>query len=69
MEEHKGKSNTEFINNQKENEIKIIDKHMKYIMPRDIQNANTLFSSKINLNKLSWEVDGEKVEKTLNKIF
>jgi hypothetical protein len=47
--------------NSKENNISTI----KLLMPRDVQNANSLIISKINLNKFCWDKDGEKV----NQLF
>jgi hypothetical protein len=44
--------------NSRENNISSI----KLLMPRDVQNANSLIISKINLNKFCWEKDGENVK-------
>jgi hypothetical protein len=35
---------------------------IKLMIPREVQNANSLIFSQINLNKYSWEEDGEKVK-------
>jgi hypothetical protein len=40
-----------------------INNSIKFMLPRDVQNANSLIFSQINLNKYSWEVQGENVSK------
>ncbi len=41
----------------------------KIIIPRDLQNANSLIFSKNTMTKYSWEKDGEKVNYvTIKKI-
>ncbi len=35
-----------------------INNSIKSMLPREIQNANSLIFSQINLNKYSWEEDG-----------
>ncbi len=37
---------------------------LKLIMTRDMQNASSLINSQMNLNKYSWEEDGENVNKS-----
>ena len=54
--------------NEKELKIKgnmSLMNSMKLMCPRDIQNANCLYSSKEHLNKYCWEADGEKVFKLI----
>jgi hypothetical protein len=48
--------------------IKAIRNSLKLILPRDVQNANCIIFSKINLNKYFWEIDGEKVKLIIKKI-
>lgn len=46
-------------------EIRDMHKSIQLMMPRDVQNANSLVFSQINLNKYSWNNQGEKVIKFL----
>jgi hypothetical protein len=41
----------------------------KIIVPRDVQNVNSLINSKNSLNKFSWEKDGEEVNLILYWLF
>lgn len=41
--------------------VQMMGGSIKLILPRDVQNANSLIFSQINLNKYSWDIDGEKV--------
>lgn len=49
--------------NQKQGSDKILNEipAIKLMMPREVQNANSLIFSQINLNKYTWEEHGEKV--------
>jgi hypothetical protein len=42
---------------------------MNIILPRDIQNATSLLSSQKNMNKFSWEEEGDNVKILLNLDF
>ncbi len=39
-----------------------INNSIKLMLPRDVQNAKSLIFSQINLNKYSWEDQGDKVK-------
>ncbi len=42
-------------------EVKNLSSSNKVIVPRELQNLNSLLHSKINISKFTWEHDGEKV--------
>ena len=62
----KNKRNSKKYNLKSEN----VNKNgvIKLMMPREVQNANSLIFSQINLNKYSWEEDGENVTNLFLKL-
>lgn len=49
-------------NNNSLNKININHYSIEYMLPREVQNANSLIFSQINLNKYAWEKEGELVD-------